>query len=124
MLGELGRPEDALAAAEEAVGLRRTLAAQRQDAFAPDLATTLMVLATCLDAMDRGDDGLAANTEAIATLTDQFVRMPPAFARLMGAMAQKYIERCEKLGREPDLALLSPMIAVFEQMRAQPEGKA
>ncbi len=37
-LSDLGRREEALAAAEEAVGLYRELAAARPDAFRPDLA--------------------------------------------------------------------------------------
>ena len=118
-LSTLGRREDALAAAEEAVGLRRTLAAQRPDAFRPDLATSLMVLAGVLDGLARAEEAVAANVEAIATLTDHFVRMPPAFAQSMGAMARDYLERCEKLDREPDMALLAPVLAVFGRMQGQ-----
>ena len=40
-LSELGRREDALAAAQEAVEIHRRLAAERPDAFLPDLATSL-----------------------------------------------------------------------------------
>ena len=40
-LADLGRREDALAAIEEAVTIRRQLAAARPDAFRPDLATSL-----------------------------------------------------------------------------------
>jgi hypothetical protein len=38
---DLGRPEDALTAIEEAVAIRRELAAARPDAFRPDLAMSL-----------------------------------------------------------------------------------
>ena len=37
-LGDLGRREEALAAIEEAITIRRELAAARPDAFRPDLA--------------------------------------------------------------------------------------
>ena len=40
-LADLGRPEEALAAIEEAVIIYRELAAARPDAFRPDLATSL-----------------------------------------------------------------------------------
>ena len=40
-LGELGRREEALAAIQEAVTIRRELAAARPDAFRPDLASSL-----------------------------------------------------------------------------------
>jgi hypothetical protein len=42
-LSDLGRREDALAAAEEAVHLHRALAEARPDAFAPGLALSLDV---------------------------------------------------------------------------------
>jgi tetratricopeptide (TPR) repeat protein len=120
-LSALGRREDALAAGEEAVALRRTLAAQRPDAFRPDLATSLMVLAQCLDAMGRPDEGLQSNVAAIQTLSDAFLRLPAAFARLMEAMARDYQQRCETLGTQPDEALLAPIIAVFAQLQTRQE---
>ena len=40
-LSDVGRREDALAAAEEAVALRRELARARPDAFTPNLAGSL-----------------------------------------------------------------------------------
>ncbi len=117
-LSDLGEREAALAAAREAVALYRDLAAQRPDAFRPNLAISLMVLARCLDAVDRQEDGLASNAEAIATLSTLFQRVPAAFADLIGGMARDYLERCEKLGREPDEALLLPVIRVFETLQA------
>ena len=119
MLSELGEREAALAAAREAVELRRALAAQRPDAFRPDLATSLMVRALCLDAADQPAPALADNVEAIGVLTPAFVRLPPAFAQLMGAMVSAYRQRCEKHGTEPDQALLTPVIAAFNQLPGQ-----
>jgi tetratricopeptide (TPR) repeat protein len=119
MLSELGEREAALAAAREAVELRRALAAQRPDAFRPDLATSLMVRALCLDAADQPAPALADNVEAIGVLTPAFVRLPPAFAQLMGAMVRAYRQRCEKHGTEPDQALLTPVIAAFNQLPGQ-----
>ena len=40
-MSELGRREDALAAAQEAIDIYRRLAAERPDAFLPDLAMSL-----------------------------------------------------------------------------------
>ena len=45
-LGDLGRREEALAAIQEAVTIRRELAAARPDAFRPDLAGSLNNLST------------------------------------------------------------------------------
>ncbi|MGD0103440.1 MAG: tetratricopeptide repeat protein, partial [Rhodopila sp.] len=121
-LSELGRREDALAVAEEAVSLYRTLAAQRPDAFRPDLATSLWVLADCLDALARQEEGLAANAEAIGFMAEPFARLPLAFADRMGGMAREYRDRCEKLGQEPDMVLLTPIVETFEQLQAAQEN--
>ena len=46
-LSDLGRREDALAAAQEATDLYRRLAAERPDAFRPDLACRSTISARC-----------------------------------------------------------------------------
>jgi tetratricopeptide (TPR) repeat protein len=63
-LGSLGRREDALAAIQEAVTIRRDLAAARPDAFRPDLAMALNNLAVRLASMGQREDALAASQEA------------------------------------------------------------
>ncbi|MGW6520972.1 hypothetical protein [Streptomyces sp. NPDC054962] len=65
-LGELGRREGGLAAAEEAVAAYRRLAALRPDAFLPDLAANLNDLAIDLGALGRDEEGLAAVEESDA----------------------------------------------------------
>jgi hypothetical protein len=57
-LSGLGRREEALAAADEAVRLYRALAAARPDAFTPDLARSLSVLGDVLEALDRIPEAL------------------------------------------------------------------
>ena len=41
-------------------------------------------------------------------------------------MCRQYIERCEKLGREPDAGLLGPIAEVVQRMQEDrgPEGEA
>jgi len=63
-LGELGRREQALAASEEAVAIRRRLAEARPDAFLPDLATSLNNLSNRLGELGRQEQALAASEEA------------------------------------------------------------
>jgi tetratricopeptide (TPR) repeat protein len=116
----LGRREDALAAAEEAVRLRRTLAAARPDPFNPDLAGSLAVLANCLEAVEQSSEALAANREAIALLRAPFLRHPAAFAHWMAPMCELYIGRCETLGQEPDAELLGPVVEALQRM---PQGQ-
>ena len=53
-LGDLGRREDALAASQEAVTIRRELAAARPDAFRPDLALSLTNLSNRLAGLAGG----------------------------------------------------------------------
>ncbi|MFF0186662.1 tetratricopeptide repeat-containing serine protease family protein, partial [Streptomyces sp. NPDC005244] len=64
-LGELGRHEDALAAIEEALTVRRKLAAARPDAFLPDLATSLHNLSVRLWELGRHEEALATIEEAV-----------------------------------------------------------
>ena len=60
-LADLGRPKKALAASQEAVTIRRELAAARPDAFRPDLATALNNLSNRLADLGRPEEALAAN---------------------------------------------------------------
>ncbi len=76
-----------------------------------------MVQARCLDATDQPVQALADNVEAISLLAPAFVRLPQAFAQLMGVMVRDYLERCEKRGVEPDQALLAPVIAAFKRLQ-------
>jgi tetratricopeptide (TPR) repeat protein len=122
-LSELGRREPALAAAEEAVAIRRELAAQRPDAFRPNLAVSLTVQANCLDALNRSAEALTANIEAITTLSEAFIEHRAAFGHWMDPMVQQYRERCERLGRSPDMELLGPVIAILQGQHAQTEEK-
>jgi tetratricopeptide (TPR) repeat protein len=122
-LCDLGRREDALAAALEARDLYRALAAARPDAFTPDLAVSLAVLARCLEAVERVGEALDADREAIALLRAPFLRHPAAFAYRMAPMCQQYIERCERLGQSPDGELLGPVVEALQRMpQGQPSG--
>jgi tetratricopeptide (TPR) repeat protein len=115
-LSALGRREDALAAAEEACDLYAALAAARPDAFTPDLAVALAVLAKCLEQARQTGDALATNREAITALRAPFLAHPAAFAHWMAPMCQQYIERSERLGRDPDAELLGLITEALRQM--------
>ena len=64
-LSELGRRDDAVAASQEAVDIRRRLAEANPDAHLPDLAMSLNNLATGLSELGRRDDAVAASQEAV-----------------------------------------------------------
>ena len=64
-LAELGRPDEALTAIEEAVTIRRALAEAQPDAFLPDLAMSLNNQSGCLAGLGRWAAALTAIEEAI-----------------------------------------------------------
>jgi tetratricopeptide (TPR) repeat protein len=77
-LSALGRREDALAAAQEAVSLYRPLATARPDAFTPDLARALTTCSICLTELDRYGDALIAGREAV----DLYNNLPAAYRNI------------------------------------------
>jgi len=108
---------EALAAAQEAVELYRALAAQRPDAFTPDLATSLGALGSILRQDERTiADAAACFAEGIERLTPLFLRLPMAYAQLIGALARDYLTTCQQAGIEPDADLLGPVAEVFQRL--------
>jgi tetratricopeptide (TPR) repeat protein len=116
-LSAVGQREAALAPAKEAAELYRELAAKTPDAYRPDLAGSLTVLANCLEENGQLDVALERNREAIENYAPFFLAQPQAFVHWMVPMCQQYVERCEKLGREPDGELLGPIVEVLEGMQ-------
>src|ERR1039458_464048 len=66
LLGDVGRREEALAAIQGGVGIRRALASAPPDAFTPDLATSLNNQSNRLADLGRREEALAAIEEAAA----------------------------------------------------------
>jgi tetratricopeptide (TPR) repeat protein len=79
-LSGLGRRDAALMVGEEAVRLRRALAAARPDAFTPDLALSLNNLANMLSELGRREEALAAAEEAALLYRALASVRPDAFA--------------------------------------------
>ena len=78
-LGTLGRREEALAEAKEAVGTNRQLAAAHPDAFRPELARPLNNLAIRLGELGRREEALAAIQEAVTIRRELAARWPDAY---------------------------------------------
>ncbi len=99
-LGDLGRREQALAAIEEAVSIRRGLAKARPDAFLPDLAGSLNNQSNRLGDLGRREQALAAIEEAIHLVLPMLERgsyvLPDSGRRLV----QRYLELCEQVEQE------------------------
>jgi tetratricopeptide (TPR) repeat protein len=79
MLSNLGRREEALAASQEAVDIRRRLAQTRPDAFLPDLAMSLNNSGAMLSNLGRREEALAASQEAVDIYRRLAQTRPDAF---------------------------------------------
>jgi hypothetical protein len=120
-LSALGRREDALTAAEEAVEHYRALAEARPDAFGAEFARCLWVFGDLQGGAGKPDLAVGTLAEAVRHLTPTFIRIPDAVVGMMGGIGQSYLSQCEADGREPDMEMLGPVIAVFEKLKEQEE---
>jgi tetratricopeptide (TPR) repeat protein len=107
MLSNLGRREEALAASQEAVDIRRRLAQTRPDAFLPDLATSISVMSDALAALDRHDDAAKAATQALEVLAPFVERYPQTYNGLARAIGADVLKYSEAAGQMPDAILLA-----------------
>jgi tetratricopeptide (TPR) repeat protein len=123
-LSEVGQREAALAPAQEAVAIRRELAARAPDAYRPALAGALAALANQFEENGQIEAAFEQNREAIEIYAPFFLAQPKAFVHWMLPMCRQYIERCEKLGREPDGELLGPIVEVLQRMQESPPDEA
>ena len=122
-LSEVGQRQEALGPAQEAVAIRRELAAKAPDAYRPDLAWSLDNLADCLSAIGQRQEALDAAEKRSERWRRTF-ELPAAYGPWMMTMSEQYLERCEEVGQEPDAELLAPIEEVLERMQEESEGKA
>jgi tetratricopeptide (TPR) repeat protein len=103
-LSEMGRRAEALQATQEAVEIRRRLAAQHPDAFLPDLARSLINLGKALSELGQRDEALEATQEAVDLYRRLAAQHPDAFLpdlagslANLGAMLSALGQRAEAL---------------------------
>ena len=101
-LSEMGRREEALEAAQEAVDLYRRLAAQHPDAFLPDLAASLNNLSNRLSEMGRRAEALQAAQEAVEIRRRLARQYPEAFIPDLAESLGIYGKALLGLGRAPE----------------------
>jgi tetratricopeptide (TPR) repeat protein len=118
-LSEMGRRADALAPAQEAVELYRALAKLNPDAFQPALAMSLGMRGGILEANERREEALAGFAEGVSMLTRHFQEFPTAHAGRMAGLLQDYLRLSEVLNKEPDEALLAPVMEVFTRLQKE-----
>jgi tetratricopeptide (TPR) repeat protein len=115
-LSDLGRREDALAAAEESVRLYRALAAARPDAFSVEFGRSLWVLGNRKAETGDRDGGTDVLAEGLRVLTPVFAAYPAAVRGMIVGLARSYVACCEAAKREPDGARLTPIVAVLQRI--------
>jgi tetratricopeptide (TPR) repeat protein len=101
-LSDLGRREEALTAAEEAVRHYRALAAARPDAFTPDLALSLNNLANMLSDLGRREEALTAAEEAVRLRRALAAARPDAFTPDLALSLNNLGNRLSDLGRREE----------------------
>jgi tetratricopeptide (TPR) repeat protein len=118
-LRDLGRHGEALTAAEEAVRLRRALAAARPDAFTPNLARSLHSLATMLSDVGRREEALTVAEEAVRLYRALVAARPAAFTRDLAALLNNLANSLSALGRrEEALTVVEEAIRVYRALAA------
>lgn len=119
----LRRTDRALAAAKEAVALRRELHAERPQEFAHNLAAALSNLGVCLGKFGQSDEGLAAEEESVRLLRGLNDGRSQEFAPDLARSLSHISTSLGDLGR-PEEALAAAEEAVQlrrDAHRAQPE---
>ena len=123
-LSELGRHDAALDMAQDAVEIRRDLAAAQPDAFCVALSTSLGAKTMVLIGLERKAEALATTAEAIAILRPYFLGSPAPFAGLMSGHVRNYQKLSQQLESEPDTELLGPITQMLEHMDSADDNVA
>jgi tetratricopeptide (TPR) repeat protein len=127
-LGELGRREDALAAAQEATDIYRRVAAERPDEFLPNMASSLNNLGIRLSELGRHEDALAAAEEAtgiyrraVAERSDTFLPDLAAALNNLGAFLRELGRREDALAATEEATVICRRVAAERPDAALPD---
>jgi tetratricopeptide (TPR) repeat protein len=119
-LSELGRREEALAASQESVTIRRELAAARPDAFRPHLVASLHNLSNRLADLGRREKALAAIQEAADIFRELAAARPDAFRPHLAMSLSNLSARLADLGRrEGALATGQEAANIYRELAAR-----
>ena len=115
----LGHPEAALAAAADAVDIRRELAATRPDRFRPNLAASLHNLANALGDLGQRERALAGAEEAESIYRELAAERPDAFRPDLANSLSNLSNRRSDLGqRERALAAAEEAESIYRELAA------
>jgi tetratricopeptide (TPR) repeat protein len=123
-LGDLGRPEEALAAIDQAVTIYRQLAEARPAAFLPDLVGSLTNQSVYLAALGRREEALAAIDQAVTIRRQLAEARPDAFLPDLALSLNNQSNRMGDLGRrEEALAAIEQAVTIYRQLaEARPDA--
>ncbi|WP_413203685.1 tetratricopeptide repeat protein [Rhodospirillum sp. A1_3_36] len=118
-LSALGRREEAVVVAREAVDLYRTLAAARPDAFTPYLAGSLNTLANSLSDLGRQEEAVEAARKAVDLYRTLAAARPDAFTPYLAGSLNNLANRLSDLGRrEEALQVAREAVALYRTLAA------
>jgi tetratricopeptide (TPR) repeat protein len=109
-LSEVGRREDALAPAEEAVTIRRRLAETNPAAYLPDLAMSLAARAMTLQAMDAAQ-AVASMEEAVDLWSQLAEQLPAAYVPWLARGLNELAPMLDAVGRGAEAAEIRRLLA-------------
>jgi hypothetical protein len=92
----------------------------RPNAFLPDLAISCETLGAVLVEMGRYGEAVDSFAEGIQALTPLLQQSPAAFAQLMRNLCGDYIQAVQQAQQQADMALLAPVMEVFEKLKPTP----
>jgi hypothetical protein len=123
-LANVGRREQALAATEEAVAIRRKLAEANPNAYLPELATALSNLSMFLSGLGRYDRALTPAEEAVAIYRRLAEDNPAAYLPNRGASLVNLSMSLSGLGRRDEaLAPAEEAVAIYRRLaEANPDA--
>jgi tetratricopeptide (TPR) repeat protein len=112
-----GRREEALDAIDEAVTIRRELAAQRPTAFTADLALSLNNQSNRLSDVGRREEALDAIDEAVTIRRELAAHRPTAFTADLALSLNNQSNRLSDLGRrEEALAAIQEAVTTYRKL--------
>lgn len=119
-LHNMGRHQEALEAAQEAVKLFRELAVNNPDVFRPLFATSLSNLANGLSDVGQLQKALEAAREAVDIRRKLFADDPDAFRPALGSTLNNLANRLNSLGQHQEaLAASREAVTIYRELDAK-----
>ncbi len=116
---ELGQREQGLASIQEAVKIRRELAAVRPEAFRPDLAVSLNNLSNQQSALGQREQALASIDESVTLYRELAAARPDSFRSDLARSLNNLSNQQSDLGqREQALASIEEAVTLYRELAA------